>query len=264
MSYIIDDTKLKNIADAVRYKCGGWLMNITTMINKLSQLQQTDGAIDVSQYSGDMALWYAVRIATFDPDIIDTSNMESMDGMFAEWPFTDTLDFQNIDTSSATNMFEMFKRNQATYLTNLTGFDTSNVTTIREMFQSCKATSLDLSGWDVSSVTLMDHVFNGCENLESIDLSGWDTHNVTDMTYMFAYMRNRGGKIWVPSTFVATNVTGNLSKPFYYAPNDPQQLPFGYWKLYTDATDAQTQGWGTVNSNFIVYYNSTHQDFLNA
>ena len=162
-------------------------------------------------------------------------------------------------------MSYMFQGNKAASLTNLTDFDTSNVTTIRDQFQGCiNLTSLDLSGWDVTNVTLADYAFNGCTSLQSIDLSGWDTRNVTTMERMFAYMRNRGGKIWVPSTFVATNVPYSNQKPFYITPCDPYDPYFNKWNIYTDASDAATQGWGTINSNFIVHYNSTHQDFLNA
>lgn len=259
MSYIITDTKLGYIADAVRYKCSMTsAMNLYTMIYRLSLLRQGEGIIDVSQYSGDMALWYAVRIATFNPNIINTSTMTSMKGMFGSWPFTDTLDFHGFDTSSATNMEGMFQSNRASSLTNLTDFDTSKVTNMREMFLGCvNLTSLDLSDWDVSKVTRMDYFFDDCTSLQSIDLSGWNTSSVTDMTNMFAHMRTAGGKIWAPSTFKATSVSGGSKKPFY---TDPR----GAWKIYTDATDATTQGWGTIHSNFTVYYNSTHQDFLNA
>lgn len=281
MSYIITSTKLKNIADAVRYKCGGYLMNISTMISKLSQLKQGNGLIDVSQSSGEMALWNAVRIATFDTvhdgaeyhRIINPSTMTTMYGMFAEWPFTDTLDFQDFgDTSNVINMSYMFENNQATSLTNLTYLNTSNVRNMNYMFNNCsKVTSLDLSGWNLSSVTTMAYMFHGFSSYRypyhpspSIDLSGWNTINVTNMNHMFSSMYNGSGKIWAPSTFKATNVTDEFSKPFYYPPNDSEQLPFGYWHIYTDATDAETQGWGTIHSNFIVYYNSTHQDFLDA
>lgn len=261
MSYIITDTKLRNIADAVRYKCGGYLMNITSMINKISQLQQSDGVIDVSPYSGDMALWYAVRIATFNPTIINTSTMTSMKGMFAEWPFTDTLYFQNFDTSSATDMSYMFENNKATSLANLTHFDTSKVITMSTMFHGCYANSLDLSGWNVSSVKSMELMFHGSK-VRSIDLSGWNTVGVTNMYYMFASLGgNYGdwGKIWVPSTFKATGVTEDTYKPFY-----SRGASTGYWDVYTDATDATTQRWGTIASGFHMHYNSTHQDFINA
>jgi surface protein len=237
------------------------------MIDKISQLKQLEGIIDVSQYSGDMALWYAVRIATFNPNIINTSTMTSMIGMFGSWPFTDTLDFHGFDTSSATNMEGMFRGNKASALTNLTDFDTSKVTNMRELFSGCdNLTSLDLSGWDVSKVTLTDYAFNNCKSLQSIDLSGWVTSAVTDMTNMFAYMRNAGGKIWVPSTFSRGSIQRESQAPFSAAPCSQQYSPFDYWHIYTDVADATTaqQRWGPIHSNFIVHYNSTHQDFINA
>lgn len=268
MSYIITSTKLKNIADAVRYKCGGYLMNITTMISKLSQLQQGNGLIDVSRSSGEMALWNAVRIATFDTvhdgaeyhRIINPSTMTTMYGMFAGWPLTGTLNFQNFgDTSNVTDMYQMFQNNKATQLTNLTSFNTSQVTRMYQMFQGCtNLTSLDLSGWNLSHLSSgwdgMNNMFSNCKSLRSIDLSGWAKSG--SVSNVFSNMRNAGGKIWVPSTFRPTGL-------FNCLPVDPEALT-GQWRVYTDVPDAQSQPWGTINQYFTIYYNSTHQDFLNA
>lgn len=296
MAYVITSTKLDNIADAVRYKCStNSSMNISTMVYNLSQLQQSNGIIDVSQSSGATALSDAVSIATFNPllQIIDTSTMTSMRHMFSNWP-NSALDLKGLITSSVTDMAFMFDGSVATSLTHLNYFDTRKVTNMQGMFQASAVGSIDLSSWDTSSVTNMSAFFYGSavrsidvsswdtssvanmslmfyeNNLRSIDLSDWDTSNVTNMQEMFKTGKGGTstipkGKIWIPSTFVAHNVSNLSDKPFNYA-------PYIDWDVYTDATDAESQGWGQIYigesgylvGKFIMHYNSTHQDFLNA
>lgn len=121
---------------------------------------------------------------------------------------------------------------------------------------------LDLSSWDVSNVTTMNSMFSACPGLLSLDLDGWNTARCTTMQEMFSSAFNSGstGKIWVPSTFVATGVRYGYQKPF-----SDTGAPQTTVDVYTNATDAATQGWGTIDtSHFVMHYNSTHQDFLNA
>ena len=93
--------------------------------------------------------------------------------------------------------------------------------------------------------------------LQALDLDNWDTSTVTNVQYMFRDAFPSGGKIWVPSTFVGTSISNDRYKPFY-------ETPGGQVDVYTDATDATTQAWGTIHANFTMHYNSTHQAFLNA
>jgi hypothetical protein len=128
------------------------------------------------------------------------------------------------------------------------------------MFDGMRYTevNLDLSAFDTSSVTNMSRMFNTRNSSPAswtIDLSNWDTSSVTDMQGIFFQL---SGKIWVPSTFVATSVIDADKKPFCFPTT-------GVLEVYTDATDAETQCWGTVAvSSYHIHYNSTYQDFINA
>lgn len=144
----------------------------------------------------------------------------------------------------------------------VTHLDVSGMTDMNNMLSSKltgTAADYDLSSWDVSNVTTMGSVFSSCYGIRSLDLDGWDTSNCTNFsTFLgYAFPFGGGGKLWVPSTFVATGAEYDFQKPFYTAANSTVDV-------YTNATDATTQGWGTIASTFVMHYNTTHQDFLNA
>lgn len=139
--------------------------------------------------------------------------------------------------------------------------DTSGMTNMEYMFGS-KLTSgqqvYDLSSWDVSNVTTMGQMFDGCSGIYSLDLDNWNTARCDNFYSFLGYSFSSGGKLWVPSTFVATAaVSADFVKPFYTEAGNTVDV-------YTNATDATTQGWGTIDPTFVMHYNSTHQDFLNA
>lgn len=124
--------------------------------------------------------------------------------------------------------------------------------------------TLDLSSWDVSNATDFYRMFSNA-GYRKIDLDGWDTSNVTNMQLMFnlyasGHWVNHYHHVWIPSTFVAHNVTNSSYKPF-----NTTASTSGYKiQVYTNAANATEQGWGTVSSGFfIMHYNYTHEQFLN-
>lgn len=135
------------------------------------------------------------------------------------------------------------------------------VSSIRGMF-SCidyyaviPTHSLNLDNFWITGVTEISDLF-AFSNLCSLDLTGWDTLGVTNMSRMF--YDTKIVKAWIPSTFVATSVIDSDKKPFYDTGTEASL------EIYTDATDAETQGWGTIGSGVVIHYNSTYQDFINA
>ena len=118
--------------------------------------------------------------------LLDTSKVVDMSGMFLGCESLTSLDLSGFDTSRVSDMSNLF-----TYCENLTsldlsGFDTSQVTNMKGMFSCCEnLTSLDVSSFDTSQVTDMTSMFYCCESLTSLDVSSFDTSQVTDMRYMF-------------------------------------------------------------------------------
>lgn len=133
-------------------------------------------------------------------------------------------------------------------------------TSLQYLFYQCKGLQhiVGLANWDVSNITTTRYLFYGCTALQDLDLDFWDTSSCSDMSYMFSQCTNLR-KIWVRNTFVATAVTNDTYKPFYGS-----TFRTGKTHVYTDATSAAAQGWGTINSNFEMHYNATYSDYVNA
>lgn len=267
-------------------------VSATNMSNMFQSCDATTldlSSFDTSNVTNLYCMFESCLATTIDVSSFDTSNVTNMYRMFANSNST-TLDLSSFDTSSVTTMHGMFEGCNSTTL-DLSSFNTSNVTDMQYMFSSCRnaiatldlssfdtsnvtdmhgmfsnsivyaGIDLDLSTFDVSNVTNMSDMFGCSRNTLAassiIDLSNWDTSSAINMSAMFANLR---GKIWLPSTFVATSVVDANKKPFYSISDDNTDL-----QIYTDATDAETQGWGTVDaSKYHIHYNSTYQDFINA
>lgn len=264
--------------DLTGYAGTNWATAVAPLLN-------TSGMTDMSY------MFYYQRTATsIDVSNFDTSNVTSMENMFNGCGSLTSLDLDNWDTSKVTSMKNMFHYcDHLTTIHNLSNLTTSNVTDMSYMFSNCqRLPSLDITHFDTSKVTTMWYMFQylGYQNLNplsldlsnfrtslvtnmggmfsnasltSLDLDNWNTSSVTNMSSMFyrAFPHPVSNKMWVPSTFVATSVTMASYKPFYAD-------PYRSVDVYTDATDATTQGWGAIHTNYTIHYNTTHQDFLNA
>lgn len=287
MPYTDYNQVLQDLADNIREVNG-----TTAPIRFVNMPDLIDAFISpsISLYGETGSTWKRKLI----PYIGDTSGMTDMHNMFKDLDQRNyPLDLSQFDTSNVTNMSHMFDRTFVSSL-DLSSFDTSNVTDISYMFSelwvstsgdldishfntskvtnmrytffnlgypSTASVTLDVTGWDVSKVTdftgcfAVDpyHTFSGI-GITELDLSDWDTSKASAMNNMFGgtYLR----KIWVPSTFVATRCPSN-SKPFGVQPRNTCHI-------YTDASSASAQGWGTIVSPFTVHYNSTHADYENA
>ena len=126
-------------------------------------------------------------------NLLDTSNVTNMSGMFYYCYKLTSLDVSNFNTSNVTNMSYVFYRCRLTSL-DVSNFDTSQVTDMENMFSGCSGlTSLDLSNFDTSQVTDMSQMFNYCSKLTSLDVSKFDTSEVTNMSHMFYECNNLTG-----------------------------------------------------------------------
>lgn len=188
-------------------------------------------------------------------DGIDLSNYNGTNWILA---FIDHIDFDEM--GSMNGLFSAINRGTSNPAQSLTLKDIQvyDKCDCYGMFFQSRLADVNLSGWEFiptpyqSTSSLTFNNMFGSANILSLDFTGWDTNIVTSMKDMF--LSATVTKMWVPSTFVATAVTGDSNKPF----------KTGNLVIYTDATDAQTQGWGTIGSNVVIHYNSTYQDFINA
>lgn len=216
---------------------------------------------------------------------LSTTGLTTFEAVFTYSKLTEILGIENWDTSSVTDMRDMFHSTYISDVLDLSKWDVSNVIfwgsydayRYRQPFQSARIADLNLSGWnfttspryffagahiqkaDLSNWTIdtgdYSFIFYGA-NIDVLDLTGWDTSEATSMRYMFAYDVNYTtsiGKMWVPSSFVYRG------DPTYGNP-----FSSGYLVIYTDASSAAEQGWGTIGQHVVIHYNSTYQDFINA
>lgn len=119
-------------------------------------------------------------------ELLDTTNVTTMCGMFYECTLLDGLDVSSFNTSNVTDISSMFSCCKSLSSLDVLIFDTSKVTNMSWLFGECWALeSLDLTGWDTSKVTNMYAMFKNCYSLPEIDVTGFDTSNVTTMYIMF-------------------------------------------------------------------------------
>ena len=119
-------------------------------------------------------------------NLLDTSEVTNMEGMFSRCNSLTSLDVSNFDTSKVTDMGSMFDGCSRLTSLDTSNFNTSQVTNMVSMFNYCsKLTSLDVSNFNTSKVTNMNSMFYECRSLTSLDVSKFDTSKVTSMGSMF-------------------------------------------------------------------------------
>ena len=118
-------------------------------------------------------------------DLVDTSLVTSMAGMFSECTKLYSLTgINNFDTSNVTDFSYMFNR---TYLSelDLSNFDTAKGTNFSSMFNTAKITTLITGNkFKTSNAIYMVGMFNGAD-FSNTFFTTFDTSKVIDMSYMF-------------------------------------------------------------------------------
>lgn len=89
---------------------------------------------------------------TWNADVIDTSNVTDMSGMFINCSLLQTLDLSSWVTSNVTNMANMFYYCRSLQTLDVSNWDTSNVTNINSMFYYCKKLTTLIGGRTIDEV----------------------------------------------------------------------------------------------------------------
>ena len=226
-----------------------WDFGVAENGNVMAFIIEGDGGYDLYIQSNeqlygnpDMSYWLSEfnNLETVNNiELLDTSEVTRLDGLFYDDENLQTIDLSSWDTSNVTNMSSMFYYNAIINSINLSGWDTSNVTDMSSVFEECyelttiigledlvvnnvtnmsslfyytsNLENLDISSWDTSKVTNMSYMIAGT-NITDLDLSELETNNVTDMSYMFAEIENTTLDL---SDFDTSNVT-DMSGMFSY------------------------------------------------
>lgn len=294
---IVSTSKLKALADVIRLKSGkSDLMTLDSMPRRIRLLPgRISDTIDVSDLCQGTGTEYVNNVRLRTLPLLKTTGMTDMSSMFKNLNSTDSItaqssnyiiDVSTLNTSSVTQMVSMFEGAKGD-IEGIHVWDTSNVTNMSSMFKNLfiystytvdpPVTTINLDALDVSSVTDFSSMFYGVKfdtqvsptQKYYLDLNNFDTSSATTMQSMFegfdAYDIPSSGYygiyLWVPSTFISTQISSDTLKPFYYGPST-RHGSSNKLHVYTDAIDAVSQGWGTIHSGFDMHYNSTHSDFL--
>ena len=159
----------------------------------------------------------AKSLDSVDLSNFNTSKVEDMSHMFYFCLYFDKLDVSKFDTSNVSDMSYMFFNCTGLSSLDVRNFDTKKVTTMESMFASCQnVTSLDVSKFNTSNVVNMCSMFSNCYGLSKMDLTNFDTSKVTDMEKMFYCMQKSETELEILdlSSFDTSNVE-NMAQMFY-------------------------------------------------
>ena len=144
--------------------------------------------------SGHQPDWsyYNTSVTSVTRVVIDASFAELRPKTCTYWFYNflnlnTIVGLKNLNTSEVTSMDNMFANCGKLTALDLSNFNTSNVTNMGGMFYFCEGlTSLDLSSFDTSKVDNMENMFAGCSALQTLTIgSGWNTYNVTSSNDMY-------------------------------------------------------------------------------
>lgn len=196
---------------------------------------------------------------------LDTSQVTTMEQIFANCINLTSLDLSELDTSNVTNMHGMFQMNTSpNKLTNIIligKFSTISVTDMNNMFYGYYGETLDLSNFNTSNVTNMYSMFNGCKKLKTINVSEkFNTSKVTSIGSMFRSCT----KLENPFAMDTSNVTSmdytysrcsNLKTTYNYDVSNATSLVGIYEEcLVLESEIEMTLGETNVNMNRTFYY----------
>lgn len=184
-------------------------------LSKLTTIEQT--TLDTSKVKNmDYMFQYSGLVDfTFE---MDTSNVTSMDAIFANCSKLERLDLSHVDTSKVTNMHGLVADAQKLTYLNLDNFSTASATNLESMFSTVKLmTTLDLTSFDTRKVTNMGWMISYITNLQTI--------YATDL---FVPANN----ISMPNTLVGGAGSRNLGTSSVYARiDDPDNGNPGYFTM---------------------------------
>ena len=137
--------------------------------------------------SGHQPDWsyYNTSVTSVTRVVIDASFAELRPKTCTYWFYNflnlnTIVGLKNLNTSEVTSMDNMFANCGKLTALDLSNFNTSNVTNMGGMFYFCEGlTSLDLSSFDTSKVDNMENMFAGCKFTTFSVSSGWTMENVT-------------------------------------------------------------------------------------
>ena len=214
----INDTNLKNIANAIREKNGttdtykpnemaSAISNIEAGIEPTGTLDITEnGNYDVTNYANaNVNVASSGGESTYAPRWLKFTRCALEDL---------TVETQNVDTSNITDMESEFQYCEARALA--PKFDVTNVTTMVNFMSNCGSLkTADLSYLRESAVTTMEYFCYNNSGLQTLDMRNLSTPKLNNMSYMVAICGNLTS---INVSSLITNKVSNMQSTFYKLP----------------------------------------------
>lgn len=189
---IIEDTTLKNIADAIRSKNGETTEYLPSeMPVKIEEIETGSGT-----GSGYTIKYINNTIkdkkVTSDELLNDIENGTWINGKNMFYDSGDYFDYTLLDGKNIklTDCSKMFYLAEKTYKLNsfdMSNFDVSKVLDFSYMFAYCNhVTDLDISNFNMNNAEFCYNMFSNCSKLKSVKLGELDNCNVKDLSNMFS------------------------------------------------------------------------------
>ena len=120
-------------------------------------------------------------------EYLNTSEVTTMNQMFAYCSLLTTLDLSSFDTQKVTDMGSMFRACARLKNIDLSSFNTNRRMSFNWMFGGCTSLEvLDLSSFNTSAVYNTTNMFNGCSALKTIYVGDeWNAQGMSSSTQMF-------------------------------------------------------------------------------
>ena len=164
------------------------------LFNDISNLEEFEGLsnLDTSQVTSMNSMFAnEPKLKSLDLSNFNTSNVTDMRYLFESCYSLKNLDLSSFDTANVKDMNTMFYLCSSLTNLNLNNFDTKNVENMNSMFFACQSlSSLNVGSFNTSKVTDFSGMFSGCESLTQLDVSHFNTSNVTNMNGMFSSCSN--------------------------------------------------------------------------
>lgn len=121
------------------------------------------------------SMFFNSGVISLDLSGFNTSNVTSMNNMFAWCINLRQLDVSNFDTRNVFDMTCMFDTCRDLKTINLSSFDTSNVELAEAMFADCKSlTDLNISNFNTDKMWLFNSMFSGCDRLKTLNIANFN------------------------------------------------------------------------------------------
>lgn len=182
------------------------------------------------------------KLTTIEQATLDTSKVKNMDHMFQ---YSGLVDFTfEMNTSNVTSMDAIFANCSKLERLDLSHVDTSKVTNMHGLVADAqKLTYLNLDNFSTASATNLESMFSTVKLMTTLDLTSFDTRKVTNMGWMISYITNLqtiyatdlfvpANNISMPNTLVGGAGSRNLGTSSVYARiDDPDNGNPGYFTI---------------------------------